>query len=89
MKYYGQVNPPVYNLTNIPKNLPIFMSYGAKDALSDVKDVRHLLDLLRSHDKDKLSVQFIKEYAHADYMFGYNAKDKVYNAVTEFFKRKF
>ncbi|KAI6671389.1 hypothetical protein NL676_006274 [Syzygium grande] len=31
--HYGGVWPPVYNLSNIPRDLPIFLSYGGRDAL--------------------------------------------------------
>ncbi|MCD9641602.1 hypothetical protein HAX54_027900 [Datura stramonium] len=43
-----------YNLTNIPRDLPLFLSYGGQDALSDVQDVETLLDYLKYHDVDKL-----------------------------------
>ncbi|KAK7825114.1 triacylglycerol lipase 2 [Quercus suber] len=84
--HYGEAMPPIYNLSNIPHDLPMFLSYGGQDALSDVLDVKHLLDDLKSHDVDKLSVQFIKDYAHADFIMGVNAKDVVYNQVIKFFK---
>ncbi|RDY03529.1 Triacylglycerol lipase 2, partial [Mucuna pruriens] len=83
--HYGKESPPIYNLSNIPHDLPLFMSYGGKDALSDVRDVQNLLDKLKFHDKDKCIVQFIEEYAHADYIMGFNAKDMVYNTVLSFF----
>ncbi|RHN50615.1 putative triacylglycerol lipase [Medicago truncatula] len=87
--HYRRLTPPIYNLSNIPKNVPIFMSYGGSDALSDVADVKRLLnEHFQNHDANKLSVQFIENYAHADYMFGVNANDLVYNNVTSFFKRK-
>ncbi|KAK2451428.1 triacylglycerol lipase [Trifolium repens] len=88
MLYYGQLFPPVYDLTQIPSDMPIFISYGGKDALSDVADVQKLLGYFKNHDANKLSVQFIDNYAHADYMMAYNAKDLVYNNVTSFFKRQ-
>ncbi|XP_054805522.1 triacylglycerol lipase 2-like [Prosopis cineraria] len=87
--HYGEAFPPLYNLSNIPHNLPLFVSYGGRDALSDVLDVDNLLDALKFHDVDKLSVQFIKDYAHADYVMAFNAKDLVYNEVLAFFKRQF
>ncbi|KAL2335192.1 hypothetical protein Fmac_016405 [Flemingia macrophylla] len=87
--HYGEIYPPIYNLSNIPPNLPLFISYGGKDALSDVIDVKIMLDHLKFHDADKLSVQFIEDYAHADYVMGVNAKDIVYNVVTTFFKHQF
>ena len=86
---YEQLFPPIYNLSNIPHDLPLFISYGGEDALSDIIDVRNLLDILKFHDADKLSVQFIKDYAHLDYVMGVNAKDLVYNSVTAFFNRQF
>ncbi|KAK8274722.1 hypothetical protein V6Z11_D10G091500 [Gossypium hirsutum] len=86
--HYGEAKPPVYNISAIPRNLPIFISYGGQDALSDVKDVLLLLDSLKFHDEDKLMVQFIKDYAHADFIMGTNAKDIVYNQVLRFFKNQ-
>ncbi|GMN19941.1 hypothetical protein TIFTF001_049967 [Ficus carica] len=86
--HYGEAYPPVYNLSNIPHNLPLFISYGGRDALSDARDVDTLLDSLKHHDVDKMTVQFIKEYAHADFIMGVDAKDIVYNAVVSFFKHQ-
>ncbi|XP_062151613.1 triacylglycerol lipase 2-like isoform X1 [Alnus glutinosa] len=86
--HYGEARPPVYKLSNIPHDLPLFVSYGGQDALSDVRDVMLLLDNFKFHDEDKLSVQFIKDYAHADFIMGVNAKDVVYNQVVAFFKHQ-
>jgi len=83
---YGGKSPQIYNLSNIPHDLPLFISYGGEDALADVIDVRNMLADLKFHDEDKLSVQYIKEYAHVDYIMGVNAKDLVYNGITSFFK---
>ncbi|KAK4846066.1 hypothetical protein QYF36_012629 [Acer negundo] len=87
LMHYGKFLPPVYNISNIPHDLPLFISYGGKDALSDVRDVQELLDSFKYHDGDKLSVQYIKDYAHADFIMGINAKDVVYNQVVALFKR--
>uniref|UniRef100_A0A803Q6P8 Lipase n=1 Tax=Cannabis sativa TaxID=3483 RepID=A0A803Q6P8_CANSA len=84
-KHYGQSNPPVYK-TSIPNDLPLFVSYGGRDALSDTRDVRLLLDSLKEHDQDKLVVQYRKDYAHADYVMGQNAKDVVYDHLIAFFR---
>ncbi|XP_039068194.1 triacylglycerol lipase 2-like isoform X1 [Hibiscus syriacus] len=86
LMHYGEDRPPVYNISNIPRDLPIFVSYGGQDALSDVEDVELLLDHLKFHDVNKLSVQYVKDYAHADFIMGINAKDIVYNQVVQFFK---
>lgn len=65
------------------------MSYGGRDALSDVIDVNNLLEHFKYHDEDKLSLQFIDNYAHADFIMAVNANDLVYKNVTSFFKRQF
>ncbi|XP_062105464.1 triacylglycerol lipase 2-like [Humulus lupulus] len=88
LMHYGEASPPVYNLSNIPQNLPLFISYGGRDALSDVRDVGLLLDSLKFHDVDKITVQFIKDYAHADFIMGVDAKDIVYNSVVSFFNHQ-
>lgn len=87
VEHYGESKPPVYDLANIPRNLPLFLSYGGLDALSDVKDVENLLDSLKLHDPDKLTVQYIKDFAHADFILGVTANDIVYNQIMAFFKR--
>nr|GEX24115.1 triacylglycerol lipase 2-like [Tanacetum cinerariifolium] len=68
MEHYGERKPPIYNLSNIPNDFPLFLSYGGQDALSDPKDVATLLDDLKLHDEGKLSVQYIKDFAHADFI---------------------
>ncbi|KAK4340692.1 hypothetical protein RND71_039193 [Anisodus tanguticus] len=86
LAHYGEPKPPKYNLANIPRDLPLFLSYGGQDALSDGKDVETLLDYLKFHDVDKLHVQYIKNYAHADFIMGITAKDLVYNQIISFFR---
>ncbi|KAL0424209.1 UNVERIFIED_CONTAM: Triacylglycerol lipase 2 [Sesamum radiatum] len=86
VEHYGESKPPVYDLSRIPHDLPLFLSYGGQDALSDVKDVATLLDYLKLHDVDKLHVQYIKDYAHADFIMGVTAKDIVYNQIVSFFR---
>ncbi|KAE9614954.1 hypothetical protein Lal_00048228 [Lupinus albus] len=85
-EHYGQPSPPVYDMTKIPNDLPLFMSYGGADALSDVKDVKLLLESLKDHEGDKLVVQYRNDYAHADYVMGENAKQDVYEPLISFFK---
>ncbi|KAK7276492.1 hypothetical protein RIF29_17632 [Crotalaria pallida] len=85
-RHYGQPTPPVYDMTRIPNDLPLFMSYGGADALSDVKDVQLLLRSLQDHEGDRLVVQYRNDYAHADYVMGENAKQDVYEPLISFFK---
>lgn len=86
MSHYGQVDPPAYNISNIPNDLGLFFSYGGKDELSDVGDVLHLLDSLQFHDEDKLTVQYQDKYAHADFIMAVNASKRIYNPLMAFFK---
>ena len=86
MRHYGQATPPTYNMKSIPNNFPLFLSYGGKDTLSDVKDVQVLLDDLRDHDADKLVVQYREEYAHLDFIIGTNAHQAVFDPLIAFFR---
>ncbi|XP_051114490.1 triacylglycerol lipase 2-like [Andrographis paniculata] len=88
MAHYGESRPPVYDLSKIPRDLPLFFSYGGQDALSDTMDVATLLDSLKLHDVGKLHVQYVKEYAHADFILGVTAKDIVYNQIVAFFRNQ-
>ena len=70
----------------VPNDLPLFLSYGGEVALSDVNDVKLLLDNLKDHGGDKLVVQYREDYAHADYVIAQNAKQDVYNPLIAFFR---
>lgn len=87
MNHYGKPSPPVYNMTTIPNDLPLHLSYGGKDSLSDVKDVQVLLDDLKDHHEDKLVVQYSDNYAHADFVMGVNANQVVYDPLMAFFSQ--
>ncbi|GMP66689.1 hypothetical protein CsSME_00026948 [Camellia sinensis var. sinensis] len=84
--HYGQPAPPVYNTASIPNDLPLFLSYGGQDLLSDVNGVQTLLDTLKDHDAYKLVVQYKENYAHYDFIFGFNAKQAVYDPLVAFFR---
>ncbi|XP_047306182.1 triacylglycerol lipase 2-like [Impatiens glandulifera] len=86
LKHYGQTNPPEYNMSRIPNDIPLYLSYGGQDALSDVNDVQTLLASLENHEPDKLVTQYQDDYAHADFVFGVNAKEVVYDPVVAFFE---
>ncbi|XP_076924451.1 triacylglycerol lipase 2-like [Bidens hawaiensis] len=84
--HYHQSTPPVYDMGSIPKDFPMYLSYGGADELSDVQDVKTLLESVKDHDPDKLVVQYKEDYAHADFVFGVNAKEVVYDPMMVFFK---
>lgn len=84
--HYGQSFPPLYNISDVPKQLPLFFSYGGADALSDVRDVQLLLGNLKDHERSNLVVQYRDDFAHADYVMAENAKQAVYDPLITFFK---
>ncbi|ONK68054.1 uncharacterized protein A4U43_C05F6820 [Asparagus officinalis] len=86
MSHYGQISPPVYNMSKIPNDLPLFLSYGGQDKLSDDNDVSRLLNSLHFHDGDKMTVQYQDNYAHADFVMAVNAKRIVYDPLMAFFE---
>ncbi|KAK7393830.1 hypothetical protein VNO78_22394 [Psophocarpus tetragonolobus] len=85
MQHYGQAVPPVYDMTAIPNEFPLFLSYGGQDMLSDVNDVQVLLNDLQDHDSNKLVVLFKEEYAHLDFVRAINAKQMIYDPMIAFF----
>ena len=77
-KHYGQPTSPLYNVSRIPKDIPLLFGYGEKDSLTfDVNDVKHLLDNLKDHQKDKLVVKYKEVYAHFDFVMAGNAKSEI------------
>ncbi|XP_078166828.1 triacylglycerol lipase 2-like isoform X3 [Carex rostrata] len=85
MEHYGQSEPPVYNISNVPHDLPLFVGYGGQDSISDGRDVDLLLNDLKFHVTGKLKSHFVKDYAHIDFVMGISAKTMLYNDVISFF----
>ncbi|KAG4399077.1 hypothetical protein GLYMA_08G167700v4 [Glycine max] len=86
MQHYGQPLPPLYDMTGILNEFPLFISYGGQDTLSDVKDVQVLLNDLKDHDWNKLVVLLNEDYAHVDFVMGVNANQMIYDPMMDFFK---
>lgn len=86
MQHYNQSTPPAYDMSRIPNDFPMYLSNGGADALSDVKDVELLLNNLKDHQGDRLVTQYRPDYAHADYVMAYNAKETVYDPLIAFLR---
>lgn len=86
MQHYGQRVPPLYNMTKISNEFPLFLTYGRQDALSNVKDVQLLLNDLRDHDGNKLVVLFTEDYSHYDFIMGVNVNQIIYDPMIVFFE---
>ncbi|XP_051203026.1 triacylglycerol lipase 2 [Lolium perenne] len=87
MEKYGQPDPPSYNMSNIPATFPLFLTYGGQDDLADPADVGLLLRDLLGHDRPRMTVQYLEQFAHLDFVLGTCAKDYIYNDVISFLNR--
>ncbi|GJN38893.1 hypothetical protein PR202_gb27974 [Eleusine coracana subsp. coracana] len=88
MKHYNQSRPPRYNLSDIPNDVPLFLTHGGVDYLGDLPDTRHLLrTLVRRHESDNIEVLYMPDFAHGDFVMAYNAPELIYKPMVEFFKR--
>jgi len=77
MEHYNSTTPPQYHPENLNPKLPVAIFYGGEDDLSDVKDVERLMTMLPNVVYGHLE----PEYAHADFVWGENAKDIIYAPV--------
>ncbi|VDO35881.1 unnamed protein product [Haemonchus placei] len=75
---YGQINPPSYNLRNIP-NVPVYIFSGGNDWIATEYDIRtYLIPLLGP----RLQMHtYLPEYSHFDFTWGLNAADDVYKPI--------
>ncbi|PON74717.1 Alpha/Beta hydrolase fold containing protein [Parasponia andersonii] len=78
---YGQLQPPEFDLGNIPASLPLWMGYGGDDALADVIDVKQTLKELRSNPE----LLYLENYGHIDFIVSVHAKEDLYNHLISFF----
>ncbi|KAL5794188.1 hypothetical protein ACOSP7_002782 [Xanthoceras sorbifolium] len=85
-KYYGQPTPPAYNLENIPNDFPLYLFHGGADAVCDVENVQLLLHGLKYQNRNNLWVKYIYQYAHVDFVIGYNSKQIVYDPLMDFLR---
>lgn len=82
LKLYGLPKPPEFNLSNIPKLLPLWIAYGGNDALADLTDVKHTLEELQSTPE----LVYLENYGHVDFVVSTRAKEDLYDGMIEFFK---
>ncbi|XP_057964625.1 triacylglycerol lipase 1 [Malania oleifera] len=82
LKQYGHLKPPKFDLSRIPKSLPLWMGYGGNDALADTTDLQHTLRELQS----KPDLLYLENYGHIDFLLSVKAKQDVYNDMIEFFR---
>ena len=82
MRMYGKFKPPKFDLSRIPKSLPMWMAYGGNDALADVTDFQHTLKELSC----KPELVYLENYGHIDFILSLQAKRDLYDPMINFFK---
>lgn len=82
LNLYGQRTPPNFDLSKIPKSLPLWMAYGGNDALADVTDFRHMLQELQC----KPELLYLEDYGHIDFLLSVRSKEDIYDKMIEFFR---
>ncbi|CAK8573899.1 unnamed protein product [Lathyrus sativus] len=82
LKEYGNIKPPKFDLSRIPKSLPLWMAYGGNDALADITDFQHTLKELPSTPE----VVYLENYGHVDFILSLQAKQDLYEPIINFFK---
>lgn len=79
---YGQLKPPPFDLSLIPKSLPLLMAYGGNDALADVEDFQHTLKELQSTPQ----LVYLENYGHVDFIVSTTAKEDFHDQMIGFFR---
>ena len=81
MKHYNQTSPPLYDISKI--SVPVALYYGQNDWLADVTDV----DFLRKSLTNIVDDLNIKTYNHADFIWGLNAKETLYDRMIQLMQK--
>lgn len=85
---YGQEIPPTYDTEEMAENIrqiPTLLMRGNNDSLVDQKDFEELIEILEEENSVKpLEEILIKDYAHNDYSWASDAKEKVGKPILKF-----
>ncbi|KAL1509736.1 hypothetical protein ABEB36_004428 [Hypothenemus hampei] len=84
MKYYGQMTPPSYDLSQI--TAPTYLIYSKNDWLSAQTDVEKLCSHMSNGCAGKIILTDF-QFNHLDYTYGIDAPALVYNKVISLFAR--
>jgi pimeloyl-ACP methyl ester carboxylesterase len=79
---YGQVTPPVYDLSSFPTSFPVQIFSGGRDGLADPEDFQNLLSSLPAGLNKE--VHNFPNYGHLDFMIGDNAYLDIYPLILSF-----
>lgn len=87
LKVYGQETPPLYNTTHIAEEFKKFPSYlmaGDNDCLVSKKDLAKLKAIV---EPSGAIVEVLDTFAHLDYVWGKESRQKVFEPALEFIKK--
>lgn len=84
-QHYGMPTPPSYNLTNIPRQLPIALFTGGNDYLADPQDVLRLVSTLGP--ERFVSIIDTPDFNHADFVIGIDSCKVIYPAVVDLLRK--
>lgn len=82
MLSYGQLSPPLYDLSSFPTSFPVQIFFGGVDGLADPTDSQLTLSGLPSGLNKE--IHNIPDYGHLDFIIGYQAHVDVYPLVASF-----
>jgi len=80
---YHQKTPPIYDLGLLKANVALYT--GGEDYLADPVDVKRLLSEL-PQSKIVRHVDYA-DYSHIDFIWGMDAKDRLYNNIVDLFSK--
>ena len=87
LEHYNQSKPLLYNTTHIGEvfhSFPSFLLAGENDALVSKKDLAKLVDII---GPSGTKVERLDRFAHVDYVWGKEAKEKVFLPTVEFINK--
>ncbi len=86
MKYYGQPQPPKYDVNNFKKwKLKTFLTISDSDPFSSDKDIKFFLDAI-DNNTDIVQIKNLTNYNHLDYLWSSDAKEDIYYDIIKFLK---
>ncbi|KAJ3693313.1 hypothetical protein LUZ60_008793 [Juncus effusus] len=84
LKKYGQIDPPSFDLQNIPSSFPLWMGYGGLDELADIIDLNRTLSELKTEPE----LLYVENYGHIDFIMSTKASDDIYVDLNRFLKSR-
>lgn len=86
---YGHWSPTVYNLKDVPADIPMLVMYGGADQLATTMDVETFLaqlptDASGTYPPPQVTTSLLPKYAHADFIFSKKLGTDVTQKIIDF-----